>query len=102
MTTKFAVWHRDTPTFNDNIERTLVEFPSGFTLVAYVETNHVGRVFQLTNHIDSDWTLNPEVTMMVGAGARSTSVGDVILADTEGLDVPVQRYTIDGIGLRRF
>lgn len=107
-TQTFALWHRDNPVFLDNIQRTLLEFPHGFTCVAYVETNHVGAVFALTNHIDSDWTTNPEVTLVVKGGLRSTSVGDVIVADN-GADyndpkplVPNVRYTIDGIGLRTF
>lgn len=100
MDKTFEVWHRDVPSFRDNDIDILAElFPAGFTKVADVETDHIGRVFELTNHIDRDWTENPEVTIAAmnkpNRGYRSTSVGDVI---ADGND----RYTIDGMGMRKF
>jgi hypothetical protein len=101
--TTFRVYHKTTPTFFDNDAVDLDIFPSGFTLVAVVETDEVGRVFQLTNHIDSNWTKNPEVCPMTPAAragqVRSTSVGDVVVEQGVGKD---RRFTIDGIGLREF
>ena len=55
------------------------EFPKDYERVAVVECKDVDDAFRATNHIDSDWTNNPEVTCMaVVGGCRSTSVGDVV------------------------
>ena len=44
-----------------------------------------GQVFALTNHVDHDWTDNPEVTWHDdGSPLRSTSVGDVIVSYETG------------------
>jgi hypothetical protein len=76
---KFTVYHAkkmprifgNYPDFNmDNYED-----------VATVEAIDADDVFNLTNHIDHDWTTNPEV-LSCNASCRSTSVGDVIV-DTE-------------------
>jgi hypothetical protein len=48
-----------------------------FVMVAEVETEDIEGVFRLTNHIDHDWTTNPEVSGVTGS-CRSTSVGDII------------------------
>ena len=54
----------------------------GYTHVASVqipdtEESPLDFVFQKTNHIDSNWTLNREVAKMVEQ-PRSTSVGDLV------------------------
>jgi hypothetical protein len=107
----FEVWHKATPTFLDNTAAALAAFPEGFTHVADVVTDDVGRVFELTNTIDRGWWENPEVTLTpevaAKGGARSTSVGDVIvkaLAVRVGVDgVPVwARWSVEGIGLKKF
>jgi len=50
--------------------------------VAAVDCEDVEDVFRLTNHINSDWRDNFEVTWHLrgecGHGLRSTSVGDVV------------------------
>lgn len=38
------------------------------------------EVYRLTNHIDRDYGENPEVEMLVEGGARSTSVGDMLVS----------------------
>ena len=54
------------------------------------------QVFALTNHIDHDWTCNPEVVWhTTRAPLRSTSVGDVIVAYDSG-----QAWLILPIGLQ--
>ncbi len=53
------------------------------THVASVDTNDPQEAFQLTNHIDSDWTKNPKVRALEGRH-RSTSVGDLIVEGTPG------------------
>jgi hypothetical protein len=88
--------------------------------VADVKTEHVSRVFELTNSIHNGWWENPEVTVtpevaaLVNAevngrsrGVRSISVGDVIVkalasgADADGRPV-WKRWSIQMIGLREF
>ena len=108
----FEVWHRVAPSFLDNSEAVLDAFPDGFVHVATVRTDDVGRVFELTNTITCGWWENPEVTVTEAVtargGARSTSVGDVIVtALAVGADAttgaPVwQRWSVQGIGLRAF
>ena len=95
---RFTIYHRERPTFFDNSAEELAQFPTGWTLVATVETEEVGNVFQLTNHIDSNWTDNPQVIELFTPAhlTRSTSVGDVYTDERGG------RYTVDGIGLRQF
>ena len=52
---------------------------SNYTHVADVVAP-LEQVFALTNHIDHDWTRNPEVVWHTpDTSLRSTSVGDVIL-----------------------
>jgi len=91
----FTVWHRIVPTFMDNTEDTLTEFPRGFIEVAIVKCGDLNDVFQLTNHIDHDWTKNPEVTKVITGGVRSTSVGDVI-------EAPTGLFSIEGVGFKEF
>ena len=73
---KFKVYHAKNmpslfgsyPDFNmDNYEE-----------VATAEAIDVDHVFNLTNHIDHDWTTNPEVLSSNG-NCRSTSVGDIVV-----------------------
>jgi len=74
---KFTVWHAK----NEAMVRGLAsepKFPEDYRRVAVVECKDVDDVFRATNHIDSDWTKNPEVVTMVAESARSTSVGDVV------------------------
>ena len=92
----FSVYHRTCPSFMDNALDVLAEtFPGGFELVASVECAEVGRVFELTNHIDSPWWENAGV-VEVFKKSRSTSVGDVIVDETG------KRYSVNGIGLAEF
>jgi hypothetical protein len=97
----FQVWHRQTPTFLDNDAATLAAFPSGFAHVADCRSLEAGRVFQLTNHIDGDWLLNPEVTARV-ASARSTSVGDVFVLTNPADGSIIIKWSVEMIGLRQF
>lgn len=53
-------------------------FPHDYDVVAIVEVNRLEDVFHVTNHIDSDWTDNPEVCVTIGDKFRSTSVGDIV------------------------
>jgi len=99
MTTQYLVYHRTTPTFRDLDAAARAAFPQGFTLVAAVNADAPGHVFQLTNHIDHDWTTNAEVAIPaeITGGLRSTSVGDVVVDLTTGL-----RYAVDGMGFTEF
>jgi hypothetical protein len=92
----FSVYHKINPTFFAT-PSDYAQFPVGYELVARVETEHVGNVFALTNHIHSDWTENEGVTVVGDSRKRSTSVGDVIVAVADD-----ERVVVDMIGLRRF
>jgi hypothetical protein len=82
----FTVWHAVEPTFfarqkpliglSINVEVALRR--QGYVQVADVEAEALGEVFQLTNHIDSDWRTNARVSPYECAG-RSTSVGDIVV-----------------------
>lgn len=67
---------------------------TAYALVAEVETTDVEMAFQLTNHIDEDWTLNPGVRAFVQS-CRSTSVGDMIVMPDD------EAYLVLPIGFRR-
>lgn len=79
---KYEVYHAFNPTFSDSKP---CQFPSEFEKVAEVECENLGCLYKLTNHINSDWTTNPEVKWRKGSGrnTRSTSVGDVVV-DSNG------------------
>lgn len=62
--------------------------------VAVVETDDLNMAYQLTNHIDSDWTKNAGVRMTPSVQtARSTSVGDILRHDR-------RLYTVETFGFR--
>jgi hypothetical protein len=71
----FVVWHVNEPTFGLGEQ---YEFPKDYSRVAVVKSDNVDDVFRITNHIESDWTQNPEVVTLIGNRHRSTSVGDVV------------------------
>jgi len=77
---KYKVYHAINPTFGFGKKP---EFPSEYKLVATVECADLEDVFRITNHIDEDWTKNPEVTELFHNRPRSTSVGDVVI-DEDG------------------
>jgi hypothetical protein len=53
-----------------------------YTHVADVDVNDLDQMYELTNHIDHDWTTNKEVTLVVpNSQHRSTSVGDLAKID---------------------
>lgn len=60
------------------IGRDTRSFPEDFVEVAELATEDLGEIFQLTNHIDQDWSLNEGVRKIVDGPVRSTSVGDVV------------------------
>jgi hypothetical protein len=93
----FKVYHNALPSFMGNDAVVLEAFPRGFTHVANVDAENLDDVFQKTNHIDSDWTLNPGVTLtaMGMFGPRSTSVSDVVIIDDE-------RFTCQMAGWKAF
>jgi hypothetical protein len=111
MNNTFEVWHAVTPNFFGNTDDVLAAFPAGFVHVADVACDHVGNVFQLTNSIDRAWWENTEVTLTpetaAKGGARSTSVGDVIVkalpvrVNTDGSPVWA-RWSVEGVGLKEF
>ena len=57
------------------------ELGLSFELVAEVEGDDLERAFSATNHIDRDWSENPDVEVKTAASRRSTSVGDLVVRD---------------------
>lgn len=53
---------------------------ANYNLVAVVDVDDLEKAFEVTNHIDHDWTKNPHIIMCCGS-ARSSSVGDVFVVD---------------------
>jgi hypothetical protein len=93
----FKVYHSDPPAFMGNDASALADFPRGFIHVANVEARNLDELFQKTNHIDSNWTLNPGVELARGVvKARSTSVGDVVVSEVE------HRFSCEMIGWKAF
>ena len=80
---KVKVYHANNPTFGMG---DAPKFPEEFTHVADVELPDLNDAqdvaYRLTNHIDTDWRENEEVTALSDK-ARSTSVGDVIQVGNE-------------------
>lgn len=56
---------------------------SGYEFVGYTKTDDLDRAYMLTNHIDSDWTENVDVSVGYGITPRSTSIGDILVTETE-------------------
>lgn len=50
--------------------------------VATVATTDLDKAFELTNHIDSDWTLNPEV-IAYNRKNKSSCVGDIFVLNNK-------------------
>lgn len=101
----FQVWHNQHPTFFNSSDEVLGAFPQGFEHVADVRTLEPGSVFQLTNHIDRDWTTNPEVRPVAGRSGRntrSTSVGDIIVLTNPADDSIIGKWSVEMIGLKQF
>ena len=68
-------------------------------LVASVDTDELETAFRLTNNINSPWIDNDGVDpVKVPDGARSTSVGDVLIAEENGREVA---YMVGGFGFTR-
>lgn len=92
---KFTVWHAKHPTFG----RTDIPFtPENYEKVAVVQARELDDVFRLTNHIESDWTTNLQVTPVEGRSGkntRSTSVGDVVEDEKGG------QFLCDPVGWKK-
>ncbi|CAN7783314.1 hypothetical protein LJR175_008312 [Variovorax sp. LjRoot175] len=57
------------------------ELGIAFELVAEVEGDDLERACSATNHIDRDWSDNPDVEVKTANPRRSTSVGDLVVRD---------------------
>jgi len=55
-----------------------LNFPEDFEMVAVVDTENLGKAFELTNTIERLWTENEDVTAS-REQLRSTSVGDAMV-----------------------
>ena len=61
------------------IEAQKRSYPDDFVEVAECATEDLGEIFELTNHIDQEWWLNPGVIKTIDVPVRSTSVGDIVV-----------------------
>jgi hypothetical protein len=75
MPSVYHVWQADMPAREGEPP---LDFPEAYTKVASVEARSLAEAVELTKHIDHPWQENPGVEGEVGA--RSTGVGDVIVA----------------------
>ena len=88
---KFKVYHTKSWALNSDLhfidsEELCPQFVDGYvpvrenySLIATVETDELGEVFGLTNHIHYEWWRNDGVELV--KESRSTSVGDLIEAE---------------------
>jgi hypothetical protein len=74
----FMVYHHNKGNFF--ADKTQAEdMATNYTHVATVRVANIDEVFEVTNHIDGDWTYNEQVVWSVfHQTPRSTSVGDVV------------------------
>lgn len=78
---KFTIYHAVNPTFGFGKKQS---FPEAYKKVAIVESESLGDTFRITNHIEHDWTTNPEVVELFETTRhRSTSVGDVAVDEND-------------------
>ena len=77
-TTDFMIFHHVRG--NLQADKTQAEnMQKNYRQVATVRTESMDRTFGITNHIDCDWRINPEVVWAsIGGTPRSTAIGDVI------------------------
>ena len=87
MSKQFKVFHAINPRFGFTVSDNPAFNKKNYKEVATVDCENLDHVFQATNHIDHDWTTNPEV-LSCNANVRSTSCGDVIV-DPDGRKVMV-------------
>lgn len=81
---KYLVYHRIDPDFWHEPDSVSL---SDYMYIATVVTNSKDEVFRLTNTIDKEWWLNPEVNLKAGINSfRSTSVGDIIVEMPENIN----------------
>lgn len=82
-----------------NAESALAAWEAGdYTHVADVYTSRKENAYRLTNHIESDWQDNDGVVPFGAAikGAKSTSVGDVLVMENG------DRYVVASFGFEKF
>ena len=82
--------HADITSFADPAQVAIALLEREYNLVAVVKATDPDDGFALTNHIDSDWRNNEGVVALPGEH-RSTSVGDIIVADSV-------TYIVDKVG----
>jgi hypothetical protein len=56
-------------------------YPDDYILVAIVDSEVLEKVFELTNHIDTQWWDNDGVEVVGDNHHRSTSVGDIVVTN---------------------
>jgi len=77
----YKVFHANEPTFGMAGLGDTPKFPEDYSHVATVDCEGLDHAFEKTNHIDHDWTTNPEVVELKKSRNRSTSVGDILQSE---------------------
>lgn len=116
---RFSVYHLHVPRITSSQDDPIVDAIRGFSghrptavsqawdrtandvakyrRVAEVDVVDLEDAFRCTNHIDHNWTENPEVIAVHVATPRSTSVGDVLVNDETG-----SKVYVDLVGFKEF
>jgi len=85
--------YADITSFADQRQIVTALLEREYNLVAAVDSTDLNDGFHLTNHIESDWQDNDNVTALPGRH-RSTSVGDLIVSDDT-------TYIVDRVGFTK-
>ena len=106
MKQNYVLMHPATENSAMVIEFTVNGAKTKYTPVAslYLEIDgqpedYLEKVYMLTNHIDHDWTKNPEVAAYLDCGLRSSMIGDLVsipLADGKAVN-----YIVATIGFEK-
>jgi hypothetical protein len=86
--------YADITSFADSAQIVTALLEREYNLVAVVDSTNLDDGFTSTNHIESDWRENDDVTALPGEH-RSTSVGDLIVSEDE------VTYIVDRFGFNR-
>jgi hypothetical protein len=100
------VWHANNQTFvvPKDFRASVTTIMRDYKLVATVETDSLSKAYELTNTIESLWWENMGVNFFGSRDhgmewARSTSVGDILIIETE---TGYRSYVVASVGFMEF
>jgi hypothetical protein len=92
MNQMIKVYHAKVPTFFEDEAPSFNE--DNFKLIAEVDTDDLDEAYELTNTINQEWHLNGGVKLIGAMGCRSTSIGDVLIANSG------RCYRVESVGFK--